>query len=66
MAQFRFETEVQVTKVFEYHIEADTLEEAMRQLETGEHRDRGWIIETQEHWETELIADYEVVEDEEE
>jgi hypothetical protein len=52
--------------VFEYHIEADTLEEAMRQLETGEHRDRGWIIETQEHWETELIVDYEVVEDEEE
>jgi hypothetical protein len=56
MAQFRFETEVQSTTTFEYFIEAETLEEALEQLQTGEHRGEGSIITENEHWETEIIT----------
>jgi hypothetical protein len=38
MGRFRFETEVQVTQTLEYIIEADSLEEALEQLEEGEYR----------------------------
>lgn len=56
MAQFRFETEVETTVVFEYFIDADSLEEALEQLKSGEHRDEGTIITENEHWETEVIT----------
>jgi hypothetical protein len=56
MAQFRFETEVETTVVLEYFIEAETLEEALEQLQTGEHRGEGNIITENEHWETEIIT----------
>jgi hypothetical protein len=36
MAKFRFETEVQVKATIEYIIEADSLEEALEQLQSGE------------------------------
>jgi hypothetical protein len=56
MAQFRFETEVQVTTTFEYFIEADSLEEALEQLRCGEHRDDGEIIDDEFDWGTEVIT----------
>lgn len=56
MAQFRFETEVKTTVTIEYFIEADTLEEALEQLTTGEHRDKGEIIGEDFNWETEIIT----------
>ena len=56
MAKFRFETEVEQTVVVEYFIEADTLEEAAWQLQTGEHRDEGIILRENTNWETEVIT----------
>ena len=56
MAQFRFETEVQVTTTFEYFIEADSLEEALEQLREGEVRGEGLIIEDDTDWGTEVIT----------
>ncbi len=56
MTKFRFETEVEQTIVMEYFIEADTLEEAEYQLQTGEHRDEGTILRENIHWETEVIT----------
>jgi len=56
MAQFRFETEVQVTTTFEYFIEADSLEEALEQLRCGEHREDGEIINDEIDWGTEVIT----------
>ena len=56
MAQFRFETEVETTVVLEYFIEAETLEEALEQLQTGEHRDEGIILRENFNWETEIIT----------
>jgi hypothetical protein len=56
MKQFRFETEVETTVVLEYFIEAETLEEALEQLQTGEHRDEGIILRENFNWETEIIT----------
>ena len=56
MAQFRFETEVEVTVVNEYFIEADSLEEALEMLQTGEVRDEGIILRENINWETEIIT----------
>jgi hypothetical protein len=56
MAKFRFETEVEQTVVVEYFIEADSLEEAEWQLQTGEHRDEGIILRENINWETEVIT----------
>lgn len=56
MGTFRFETEVKQTVTIEYFIEADTLEEALEQLKTGEHRDKGEIIGEDFNWETEIIT----------
>ena len=56
MAQFRFETEVETTVVLEYFIDAETLEEALEQLQTGEHRDEGIILRENFNWETEIIT----------
>ncbi len=56
MAQFRFETEVETTVVFEYFIDADSLEEALEELRTGEHRGEGIFVTENEHWETEVIT----------
>ena len=56
MTKFRFETEVEQTVVIEYFIEADTLEEAAWQLQTGEHRDEGIILRENINWETEVIT----------
>lgn len=56
MGTFRFETEVKQTVVVEYFIEADTLEEALEQLKTGEYRDKGEIIGEDFNWETEIIT----------
>jgi hypothetical protein len=63
MAQFRFETEVETTVVFEYFIEADSLEEALSQLKNGEHRDSGSIITENQQWETEIITAEEEIEE---
>jgi hypothetical protein len=56
MAQFRFETEVETTVVVEYFIDAETLEEALEQLKSGEHRDEGIILRENFNWETEIIT----------
>jgi hypothetical protein len=56
MGQFRFETEVQVTATIEYIIEADSLEEALEQLQTGEHRSEGITFDEQYDWGSEVIT----------
>ena len=56
MKQFRFETEVETTVVNEYFIEADSLEEALSQLQNGEYRGEGIIIAENFNWETEIIT----------
>lgn len=56
MKKFRFETEVEQTIVFEYEIEANSLEEALEQLRTGEHRGEGVNLRDNIHWETEVIT----------
>lgn len=63
MAKFRFETEVQGTKIFAYIIEADTLEEALEQLQTGEHRGEGLTIDDDTNWGTEIIISEESFEE---
>ena len=56
MAKFRFETEVDVKVTIEYIIEADTLEEALEQLQSGEHRCDGITFDEQYDWGTEVIT----------
>ena len=56
MKKFRFETEVEVTVVNEYFIEAETLEEALEMLQTGEVRGEGIILRENFNWETEIIT----------
>ena len=56
MAQFRFETEVQVKATIEYIIEADTMERALDQLRNGEHRCNGITFDEQYDWGTEVIT----------
>ena len=65
MGQFRFETEVQVTATIEYIIEADSLEEALEQLQNGEYRGRGTILEELEdiNWGSEVITVEKTLED---
>jgi len=63
MGHFRFETEVQVKATIEYHIEADTLEEALYQLQTGEHRGEGITFDEQYDWGTEIIVSEETLEE---
>jgi len=63
MAQFRFETIMASTVTVEYHIEADSLEEALEQLIEGEHRDRGEIIDEDIDWSSEVITVEEELED---
>jgi len=63
MGQFRFETEVKTTITLEYIIEADSLEEALEQLQSGEHRGRGIIIEDDTDWGSEVITVEEELED---
>ena len=63
MGQFRFETEVQVKATLEYFIEADTIEEALEQLRTGEHRGEGETFDEQYDWGTEVITAEESFED---
>jgi len=63
MGQFRFETEVKTTITLEYIIEADSLEEALEQLQNGEHRGRGIIIEDDTDWGSEVITVEEELED---
>jgi hypothetical protein len=55
MARFRFETEVQVTQTLEYIIEADSLEEALEKLQTGEVRDDGAVLDEEVDWGSEII-----------
>jgi hypothetical protein len=56
MKKFRFETEVEVTVVNEYFIEANSLEEALEMLQTGEVRGEGIILRENFNWETEIIT----------
>jgi len=56
MGQFRFETIVASTITFEYFIDADSLEEALEQLQNGEHRDRGEVIDEDINWGSEVIT----------
>ena len=56
MAQFRFETEVDVKATIEYIIEADTMEEALEQLRNGEHRCEGITFDEQYDWGSEIIT----------
>jgi len=56
MPQFRFETEVQSTTTFEYFIDADSLEEALEQLKSGEVRGDGEVVDEEIHWGTEVIT----------
>jgi hypothetical protein len=63
MAQFRFETEVQVKATLEYFIEADTLEEALEQLQIGYRRGEGETFDEQYDWGTEVIISEESFEE---
>ena len=63
MGQFRFETEIKTTITLEYIIEADTLEEALEQLQTGEHRGRGISIDDGTDWGSEVITVEETLEE---
>ena len=63
MGQFRFETEVQVTATIEYIIEADSLEEALEQLQNGEHRSEGITFDEQYDWGSEVITVEKILED---
>jgi len=63
MAQFRFETEVQVKATLEYFIEADTLEEATEQLKNGYRRCEGITFDEQYNWDTETITAEEKLKD---
>jgi hypothetical protein len=56
MAQFRFETIVASTITFEYFIDAETLEEALEQLQAGEHRGEGETIDEDVNWGSEVIT----------
>jgi chorismate-pyruvate lyase len=56
MKKFRFETEVEVTVVNEYFIDANSLEEALEMLQTGEVRGEGIILRENFNWETEIIT----------
>jgi hypothetical protein len=56
MKQFRFETEVQTTVTLEYFIDADSLEEALEQLRSGEMRVYSNIVGDEIDWETEIIT----------
>jgi hypothetical protein len=56
MKKFRFETEVETTTLLEYFIEAETLEEALEMLQTGEVRGEGIILHENFNWETEIIT----------
>jgi hypothetical protein len=56
MGQFRFETIVASTITFEYFIDADSLEEALEQLQNGEHRDDGVILDEDINWGSEVIT----------
>ncbi len=63
MAEFRFETEVKTTVTLEYFIEADSLEEALEQLQNGEHREKGEYITEEIDWGSEVITIEEKLED---
>ena len=63
MGQFRFETEVQVTATIEYIIEADSLDEALEQLQTGYYRGYGTAFDEQYDWGSEVITVEETLED---
>lgn len=63
MGNFKFKTQVISTLTLEYHIEADSLEEALEELQEGEHRGRGIIIEDETNWESELITIQEKIEE---
>ena len=63
MGQFLFETEVQVTATIEYIIEADSLEEALEQLQTGEHRCDGITFDEQYDWGSEVITVEKILKD---
>ena len=61
MARFRFETEVQVKATIEYLIEADSLEEALDKLKSGEVRDDGDILDEEVDWGTSVITSEEEI-----
>ena len=61
MGQFRFETEVQVKATIEYIIEADSLEEALEQLQNGYRRCEGITFDEQYDWGTEIITSEEIL-----
>jgi len=63
MGQFLFETEVQVTATIEYIIEADSLEEALEQLQNGEHRSEGITFDEQYDWGSEVITVEKILKD---
>jgi hypothetical protein len=56
MAHFRFETEVMVFRTLEYHIEADSVEEARGQLLQGYRRDEGIVVNDDTDWVSEEIS----------
>jgi len=56
MGQFRFETIVASTITFEYFIDAETLEEALEQLQAGEHRGEGETIDEDVNLGSEVIT----------
>jgi hypothetical protein len=63
MGHFRFETEVQVKAIIEYIIEADSLEEALEQLQNGYRRCEGITFDEQYDWGSEVITVEETLED---
>ena len=61
MGHFRFETEIQVKATIEYIIEADSLEEALEQLQTGYYRGYGTAFDEQYDWGSEEVVLGEII-----
>jgi len=65
MGYYRFETEIMVKQTKEYIIKADSMEEALDELQTGIHRDRYMdIIANEPDWASEIIVVEEELEEE--
>jgi len=62
MGRYIFETEVQVKATIQYIIESDSLEEALEQLQNGEHRSDGITFDEQYDWGSEVITVEETLE----
>ena len=66
MKVFRISTKVKSTKIIQYVVEAESLEEAELKIIEGEERDEGEEVYEDIEWETEIITQTKFIEDLEE